>query len=186
MCHRRNRASKAHRFVVFLNIRNLPPQPFRLLPLVSIFRALPPLLRTATVCQQLKNSGSYVAHIHAVKLPPMGKAHQRNAGRIKLLRLLMQGDNHKTTSEAQFWLFLSGCAYVLRPNSPGITHDIDETLRASRVLPAGWPATGRQRRKNSLFMKIFRDPCPVSLLINYMKNIKKAFFLNRTCAKNEH
>ncbi|MCV9168194.1 hypothetical protein ODZ43_27595, partial [Escherichia coli] len=27
----------------------------------------------------------------------------------------------------------------------------------------------------SLFMKIFRDPCPVSLQVNYMKNIKTCF-----------
>ena len=27
----------------------------------------------------------------------------------------------------------------------------------------------------SLFMKIFRDPCPVYLQVNYMKNIKTCF-----------
>ncbi|EFK65660.1 hypothetical protein HMPREF9347_05488 [Escherichia coli MS 124-1] len=63
-----NATSQPAQFCVIGNISKLPPQSFRLLPLVSIFRALPPLLRTATICQQLKDSCSYVAHIHAVKL----------------------------------------------------------------------------------------------------------------------
>ena len=33
--------------------------------------------------------------------------------------------------------------------------------------------TGRRPRGFSLFMKIFRDPCPVSLQVNYMKNKKR-------------
>ncbi|HFP9717111.1 TPA: hypothetical protein ACHOSE_004143 [Escherichia coli] len=39
-------------------------------------------------------------------------------------------------------------------------------------FPAYGPVTGRRPRGFSLFMKIFRDPCPVSLQVNYMKNIK--------------
>ncbi|ENW8838238.1 hypothetical protein ACFMFG_005109, partial [Escherichia coli] len=39
-------------------------------------------------------------------------------------------------------------------------------------FPAIRQVTGRRPRGFSLFMKIFRDPCPVSLQVNYMKNIK--------------
>ncbi|WP_212740484.1 hypothetical protein, partial [Escherichia coli] len=39
-------------------------------------------------------------------------------------------------------------------------------------FPAIRAVTGRRPRGFSLFMKIFRDPCPVSLQVNYMKNIK--------------
>ncbi|EOP5308893.1 hypothetical protein O0Q47_RS24205, partial [Escherichia coli] len=39
-------------------------------------------------------------------------------------------------------------------------------------FPAIRAVTGRRTRGFSLFMKIFRDPCPVSLQVNYMKNIK--------------
>ncbi|HFO3181968.1 TPA: hypothetical protein ACHG8Q_005195, partial [Escherichia coli] len=40
-------------------------------------------------------------------------------------------------------------------------------------FPAIRPVTGRRPRGFSLFMKIFRDPCPVSLQVNYMKNKKR-------------
>ncbi|EAB0667087.1 hypothetical protein DRG97_14805 [Escherichia coli] len=42
-------------------------------------------------------------------------------------------------------------------------------------FPAYGPVTGRRPRAFSLFMKIFRDPCPVSLQVNHMKNIKTCF-----------
>ncbi|EEU9261498.1 hypothetical protein FYX76_23140 [Escherichia coli] len=46
------------------------------------------------------------------------------------------------------------------------------TRTADGSFPAIRQATGRRPRGFSLFMKIFRDPCPVSLQVNYMKNIK--------------
>ncbi|HGB9785631.1 TPA: hypothetical protein ACNTPY_004813, partial [Escherichia coli] len=42
-------------------------------------------------------------------------------------------------------------------------------------FPAIRAVTGRRPRGFSLFMKIFRDPCPVSLQVNHMKNIKTCF-----------
>ncbi|HID2153763.1 TPA: hypothetical protein ACXGMP_004995, partial [Escherichia coli] len=40
-------------------------------------------------------------------------------------------------------------------------------------FPAIRAVTGRRPRGFSLFMKIFREPCPVSLQVNYMKNKKR-------------
>ncbi|MSS07000.1 hypothetical protein FYJ46_24185 [Enterobacteriaceae bacterium] len=40
-------------------------------------------------------------------------------------------------------------------------------------LPVIQTVTGRRPREFSLFMKIFREPCPVSLQVNYMKNKKR-------------
>ncbi|EPN9025838.1 hypothetical protein ACT4L4_005675, partial [Escherichia coli] len=48
----------------------------------------------------------------------------------------------------------------------------DNHYRFRGSFPAIRAVTGRRPRGFSLFMKIFRDPCPVSLQVNYMKNIK--------------
>ncbi len=48
----------------------------------------------------------------------------------------------------------------------------DNYYHLCRSFLAYGPVTGRRPRGFSLFMKIFRDPCPVSLQVNYMKNIK--------------
>lgn len=51
----------------------------------------------------------------------------------------------------------------------------DNYSRFFGSFPAIQQVTGRRPRAFSLFMKIFRDPCPVSLQVNYMKNIKTCF-----------
>ncbi|EFA5359639.1 hypothetical protein FJJ79_23460 [Escherichia coli] len=61
----------------------------------------------------------------------------------------------------------------------GRTTLVCQTLNSLRInqnacgsFPAIRQVTGRRPRGFSLFMKIFREPCPVSLQVNYMKNIK--------------